>query len=145
MVGLSMIQTGVVYIAEQDILYHPSHFALLPENPRMGYFDANAVFGVVSEDCYYPWVKTSQFGMRALGMSLGHADWFLEHCSRLAIRIWNGWKYQITPWDCTACISAEGPSVLLRHGNNQTAWAQSGTPQHHLEPWGKLSEALANG
>jgi hypothetical protein len=146
MVGLSMIQTGVVYIVEHDVLYHPSHFKLLPANPRMGYFDTNRWIGVVADGCYYNWAKTSPFGLRALSMSLGYVDFFLEHISRLAIRIWNGWKSQITPWDCTACIEAEGPSVDIRHAKNLTKdekWKRSDVRLDSLDPWGTLSEALS--
>jgi len=146
MVGLSMIQTGVVYIVEHDVLYHPSHFELVPENPRMGYFDTNRWFGVMADNCYYNWAKTSPFGLRALSMSFGYTDFFLEHLGRLAVRVWNGWKHQITPWDCTDCVAAEFPSVDIRHDNNLTKdekWKRSDTGVNSLEPWGTLMEALS--
>jgi hypothetical protein len=131
-------------MTEHDVLYHPSHFELTPESPLMGYFDTNCWYGAVSEDCYYNWIKTSPFGLRALAMSFGYAEFFLEHMSRLAISIWNGLKSQITPWDCTTCVSAEGPSVNIRHGKNLTKrrWSYSDTRVDSLPPWGKLSEAL---
>jgi len=145
MVGISVIQTGIVYIVEHDVLYHPSHFKLVPLNPRMGYFDTNRWIGVLADDCYYNWVKTSPFGLRALSMLCGHADFLLEHMGRLAIRVWNGWKHQITPWDCTDCLSAEGSSVDIRHGHNLTTdekWRRSDVSVESLDPWGRLSEAL---
>lgn len=146
--GLRRIRDGLVFLCENDMLYHPSHFAFEPPSQKTFYFNTN-VFKFWVADGLITWTDDLQqnSGLCAeAGLLQEFAMLRIDHLEN------NGPDRHYEPHARFGCVtenwSAEFPNVDLRHGKNLTRSHRSAgefrNPRHargfqtpdHIPYWG---------
>ena len=143
--GLEACDTDIIYLAEHDILYHPSHFEFTPERDDLFYYNNN-VWKVDAEDgraLFHYSNHTSQLCARR--------SLLLEHYQkRVAIVERDGFsrrmgfepgtnrrKERIDDYGCDTWMSKQ-PNIDLRHADNltRTRWNRNEfRNQKYTEGW----------
>lgn len=131
--GLEALDTDIVFLAEHDVLYHPSHFEFTPERWDTFYYNNN-IWKVDAEDgkaLFHYSNHTSQL--------CAYRSLLLEHYrKRVAMVEANGFsrrmgfepgthgrKERVDDYGCDTWMS-EYPNIDLRHKNNltQSRWSK---------------------
>lgn len=128
LLGLDNINTIIVYIAEHDVLYHPSHFDFIPEDNNTLYFNQNlwrvraqdganfrsAYNGAISQLVGFKWTLRERFMERL--------DFFVTKKPLLGLQGFRWYKYEPpggrSPWCKFGSWSSSVPSLDIRHGGN---------------------------
>jgi hypothetical protein len=79
LLGLEALKCDIVYFCEHDVLYHPSHFALLPDNTDK-YFYNNNVWEVRVSDGHSLYHDNN----RKLSQLIGYREFLIEHYRKRA-------------------------------------------------------------
>lgn len=72
--ALKLLETDTVFFCEHDVLYHPSHFALRPEQPEIYYYNVNNWRWLFPEDHLI-----SYSGLTSLSMMFCRRELALAH------------------------------------------------------------------
>jgi glycosyltransferase involved in cell wall biosynthesis len=125
--GLQESTADVIFLVEHDVLYHPSHFDVIPSAPDVFYYDHNR------------WCLCTDTGKAVFYHSdcpsfmCAGREMLLDHYSRVLARIRrDGWssKYGYSPpkglpreerRGKVETYMAKYPSIDLRHGNSFTS------------------------
>lgn len=75
--GLEALESDIVYFCEHDVLYHPSHFALIPEKPDTYYYNTN-VWQIRAEDGHALWTDD----LTKLSQLVAYRDILIEHYTK---------------------------------------------------------------
>jgi hypothetical protein len=114
--GLEACTTNYAFLAESDVLYHPSHFEFMPQEDTTFYFNVN-VWKQRWPDNYFIRTDNSQqlSGMSAYTRLM--RDWF--HGRRAEIEA-DGFNRHYEPRDPRENYSSEVPNICIRHDKNLT-------------------------
>ena len=79
--GLEAMTEDIVYFAEHDVLYHPSHFAFTPEDENTFYYNENVWFYRVSDGhCLH-------YDAKQLSGLVGYRQQLITHFTERLLRI----------------------------------------------------------
>lgn len=114
--GLERVKTKYVFLAESDVLYHPSHFDFTPKRDDIYYFNVN-VWKQRWPDNYFIRTDNSQ---QLSGMS-GYTDLILNFFKKRLEEIEkNGFDRHYEPRRPRENYSSEIPLICIRHDRNLT-------------------------
>nr|NIP27595.1 hypothetical protein [Phycisphaerae bacterium]NIS53913.1 hypothetical protein [Phycisphaerae bacterium]NIX31409.1 hypothetical protein [Phycisphaerae bacterium] len=142
LLGLETIEADVIYLAEHDVIYHPSHFRFTPPKKDVFYYNHNS-WRVRTKDgqaVFYYTKKTSQV--------CGYKDMFVEHYRnrvkkveaegfRRAMGYEPGTHKPPRGFDhfTSDVYESKHPNVDIRHANNLT-WSRFKKSQFRRQPKG---------
>ncbi|HCR52130.1 TPA: hypothetical protein DIV48_00595 [Candidatus Kaiserbacteria bacterium] len=133
LVGLETLGTDVVFLAEHDVLYHPSHFDFVPPREDVFYYDSNYWFLRASDGFAIQYNVSPLSGLVACRRAL------LNHFrERVALVEKEGFSYRIgfepmthgrikwEHWYGFETYQSAAPSIDIKHGKNLTRarWSQ---------------------
>jgi len=119
--GLEAIDADVIFFAEHDVLYHPSHFDFMPKRPDRFYYNTN-VWKVRASDGHAVWTDNLQ---QTSGLC-AYRSLLLEHYRRRVAEIEEkGFDRHYEPGEKTGPHKSnnwqsEHPNLDIRHGKNLT-------------------------
>lgn len=148
--GLEMCDADVVFLAEHDVLYHPSHFDFVPPDPSKVYYNVNVwkVDAATGRALHYDCRQTSGL--------CGYRDVLLDHYRKRVARVesegfsrrmgfepgTHGRPERVDDLQSEEWRSA-WPNVDIRHGRNLTPsrWRREQfRDQRHTRGWVEADE-----
>jgi hypothetical protein len=143
--GLEAMTCDVVYFAEHDVLYHPTHFDFVPTDRETFYYNENA-WRVNYQDGHALYIKA-----RSTSGLCAYRELLVEHYrKRVALVEQNGYSNRmgyepgthnrperVDDYGCESWRS-EWPNIDIRHANNWTPsrWKKSDfRNQKYTEGW----------
>lgn len=142
--GLNEVPDGaIVFLAEHDVFYHPSHFAKTPEDKHNAWFNTARYYWATHNKFFY-----KARGNAALSQGVAYKEVWMKHVSdRLAL--WAAGKDTVMKIDFKNYESAR-PNVDVRHGDNLTPRGhykkkqERGELEHidNLPGWGRVDHFL---
>jgi hypothetical protein len=123
LIGLYILETDTIFLAEHDVLYHPSHFDFIPQDGSILYYNKNvwSVNADTGECLHYD-------GMKKTSCLVASRDLLIEHYARKVRLVEkNGWSNKIgfepgKKLGNFEYFESKYPNVDIKHGNNIVRW-----------------------
>lgn len=125
--GLEAIDADIVYLAEHDVLYHPSHFRFIPNEKNIFFYNNNYWFLRLSDGF------ALHYDVSPLSSLCAYRDILITHYKeRIALVEKDGFSYRIgfepfthgrikwPTWYNYKLRISESPNIDIKHGKNLT-------------------------
>ena len=161
--GLEAIDTDIVFFAEHDVLYHPSHFDFVPSEKNKYYYNGNYWFLRLTDGFALHYAVSPLSGLCAYREAL-----ITHFKERVAMVEKEGFSYRIgfepmthhrIPWKNWydfEIFQSSAPNIDIKHGKNLTRarWTQDlfrkkptdwkESDIDHIPGWDNVSRLLGN-
>lgn len=143
--GLEACKTKYSFLAESDVLYHPSHFDFTPKEEKKFYFNVNVWKQKWPENYYIRTDNSEQLSGTSAYTNL-LLNWFKKRLEEIERDGFNG-HYE--PRDNRESYQSKVPNICIRHDKNLTRskwsvddfrnkeYAKGWKEADHVPGWGK--------
>jgi glycosyltransferase involved in cell wall biosynthesis len=106
-------ENSIIYICRNDVFYHPSHFAMVPDKDDLMYFNRNKYYWHQSINYFF-----TGKNKRDLFQSVVKREYLISHCKKQIAAfkrsVNNPWRVRFVSFE------SERPNVIVKHDANLT-------------------------